>query len=129
MQTTLFEGGKQLGQPLAATSVTGLLLSRLFFVADRSTGLHFLVNTGAEVRVVPPSRTNHVHRQDSLTLQAVNNTTITTYGTRSLTLHFGLRRTFRWVFIIADVKNPILGADFRVTVFWWTWGITGSQMH
>ena len=24
----------------------------------------------------------------------------------------GLRRTFRWVFIIADVKNPILGADF-----------------
>ena len=45
-------------------------------------------------------------------LQAVNNTVITTYGTRSLTLDLGLRRTFRWVFVVADVKNPILGADF-----------------
>ncbi len=35
-----------------------------------------------------------------------------TYGTRSLTLDLGLRRTFRWVFIIANVKKPILGADF-----------------
>ena len=24
----------------------------------------------------------------------------------------GLRRTFRWVFVIAEVKTPILGADF-----------------
>jgi hypothetical protein len=42
----------------------------------------------------------------------VNNTPIATYGTRSLTLDLGLRRTFRWVFLVANVKNPILGADF-----------------
>lgn len=42
----------------------------------------------------------------------INNTTIATYGTRSLTLDLGLRRTFRWIFIIADVRQPILGADF-----------------
>ena len=45
-------------------------------------------------------------------LQAVNTTTIATYGTRSLTLDLGLRRTFRWLFVIADVRIPILGADF-----------------
>ena len=111
MQRTLFEVGKQPGQPLAATSA-GLIPSRLFFVTDRSSGLRFLVDTGTEVSVVPPSRAERKHRQDGLTLQAVNNTSIATYGKRSLTLDLGLRRTFRWVFVIADVKNPILGADF-----------------
>ena len=43
---------------------------------------------------------------------AVNNTPITTYGQRSLTLNLGLRRSLPWIFIIADVQNPILGADF-----------------
>jgi len=44
-------------------------------------------------------------------LQAVNNTAIATYGTHSLTLDLGLRRTFQWIFV-TDVKKPILGADF-----------------
>ena len=35
-----------------------------------------------------------------------------TFGTRSLTLNLGLRRAFRWIFTIANVKIPILGADF-----------------
>jgi len=37
---------------------------------------------------------------------------IATYGNQLLTLNIGLRRTIQWVFIIADVKNPIIGADF-----------------
>ena len=112
MQSTLFKVGKRPGQSLAATGATGLQPSRLFYVTDRSTGLRFLVDTGAEVSVVPPSHAERKHQQDGLSLQAVNNTTIATYGKRSLALDLGLRRTFRWVFIIADVKNPILGADF-----------------
>ena len=35
-----------------------------------------------------------------------------TYGTSSLTLNLGLRKTFRWIFRVAKVHNPILGADF-----------------
>ena len=62
--------------------------------------------------MVPPSRTERKHQQDSLGLQAVNGTPIAIFGTRSLTLNLGLRRTFRWVFTVADVKIPILGADF-----------------
>ncbi len=37
---------------------------------------------------------------------------IPTFGLRSLTLDLGLRRAFRWVFIIADVPQPVLGVDF-----------------
>ena len=95
-----------------ATGVPGLVPSRLFYVTDNATGLRFLVDTGAEVSVIPPSVSDRNHRKSNLTLQAVNNTSITTYGNRLLTLNIGLRRTFQWVFIIADVKTPIIGTDF-----------------
>ena len=66
MQATLLKVGKRAGQPLMAASVPGLLpTSRLFYVTDHSTGLHFLVDTGAEVSIIPPSATDRKHRQDS----------------------------------------------------------------
>ena len=48
----------------------------------------------------------------TFSLQPVNGSQIATFGVRSCTLNLGLRRTFRWVFIIADIKQAILGADF-----------------
>ena len=54
----------------------------------------------------PPSTTS------APTLCPVNSTPIRTYGQKSLTLDIGLRRSFKWVFVIADVPSPILGADF-----------------
>ena len=109
MPSTLPHGVKRPGQSLGATGVTGLVPSRLFYVSNRTCGLCLLVDTGAEV---PPSPTERKCPHANLTLQAVNGSPIATYGTRSLTLDLGLRRTFRWVFIVADVERPILGADF-----------------
>ena len=62
--------------------------------------------------VIPPTPADRRRSPDPLTLAAVNNTSIRTYGQRSLTLDLGLRRSLPWIFIIADVKKPILGADF-----------------
>ncbi len=92
-----------------ATSVTGPLLSRLFYVTDKVTGTRFLVDTGSEVSVIPPSHSDRAHQ---VHLTAVNDTSIPTYGKRLLTLNLGLRRSFSWVFIIANVQKPIIGADF-----------------
>ena len=94
-----------------ATGVSGLSQSRLFYIHDRSSSLHFLIDTGAEVSVIPPSFSDRRNPQ-GLTLHAANNTSIHTYGTRSLSLDLGLRRVFRWIFLIADVKTPIIGSDF-----------------
>ena len=44
--------------------------------------------------------------------QLANSSPIATYGSQLLTLDLDLRRTFRWVFVIADDQTPILGADF-----------------
>ena len=98
-----------LGQPLVATCVAGPLSSRLFYISDLSTRL---CHTGAEVSIVPPTRTDLCRGPAGLTLQAVNSTSIPTFGTHSLALDLGVRRSFQWLFIITDVKKTILGADF-----------------
>ncbi|BHF84524.1 hypothetical protein SprV_0902767500 [Sparganum proliferum] len=47
-----------------------------------------------------------------LHLQAANCSPISTFGSRSLTLNIGLRRSFSWIFAIADVPHAILGSVF-----------------
>ncbi len=104
--------GKRPSQSLVATSVAGNNPIRLFYVTDRSTGLRFLVDTGAEVSLIPASPSDRRHRQAGPALQAANSTSIATYGFRSLTLDLRLRRSLPWLFTIADICSPILGADF-----------------
>lgn len=82
-------------------------------VTDRVSGLQFLVDTGANVSVLPcDKRSVNDQWSSRYTLYAANGTEIRTYGERSLTLDLKLRRSFRWNFILCNVKQPILGADF-----------------
>lgn len=41
-----------------------------------------------------------------------NNTVINTYGSSLRIVDLRLRRPYRWQFIIADVRQPIIGANF-----------------
>ncbi|CAH8565955.1 unnamed protein product [Schistosoma margrebowiei] len=96
-----------------AAAVTGQHVSRLFHVRDRISGSDFLVDTVAEISIIPL----HLSRRQQttstkLSLIAANESVIKTYGEQSLILDLGLRRRFTWVFIVAQVKRPILGADF-----------------
>ena len=88
-----------------------LTYSRLLYISDWKTSHRFLVDTGAEVIVIPPTAADRKHKHE-LRLRAVNGSPIPTYGTWSITLDLGLRRVFRWIFIVADIQMPILGADF-----------------
>ena len=107
-----FQSGKRSDQQLGMTSHAGSAFqSRLFHVIDRISGTRFLIDTGAEVNVLPPTHSEKRHCSP-LRLQAVNKTSITTYGEKSLTLDLGLRRIYRWIFTVADIPFPILGADF-----------------
>lgn len=113
MHSSLRLCGKRERQALRTTSVPEAPERRpsVFFLTDRDSGLRFLVDTGAEVSVLPVGSTD-CRVPSGSPLQAVNNTTIATYGHRSLPLDLGLNRTFRWIFIVAAVKFAILGADF-----------------
>ena len=92
----------------AAHTTSSYQLLRVF---DKKSKLHFLIETGAEINVFPAGRADRFHKSD-VTLRAANNSIINTYGFRQLTLDFGLPRPLTWRFVVADVNQPIVGADF-----------------
>ena len=70
----------------------------------------FLVDSGADVSVYPAG-TEDRRAAVSSTLRAANGTTIDAFGTRDIALCLpGLRTSH--IFLLADVKRPILGTDF-----------------
>nr|VZI02434.1 unnamed protein product [Spirometra erinaceieuropaei] len=85
---------------------------RTFYVRDTRSGRRFLVDTGAQLSVIPPTPADRRCPNPGLFLQAVNTSPITTLGTCPLSLNIGLRRLFPWVFVVADIPCAILGADF-----------------
>ncbi|BHF78125.1 hypothetical protein SprV_0602123500 [Sparganum proliferum] len=96
----------------AANSPDGCSSGRTFYVCDKVTRRRFLVDTGAQISVVPPTPVDRRCPSPGLHLQAANCSPISTFGSRSLTLNIGLRRSFSWIFVIADVPHAILGSDF-----------------
>lgn len=84
--------------------------SRRVFVYDAHTGKRFLIDSGAEISVLPP--TPGAQPASDIVLTAANGTRIRTYGPKTLQLDFGFNRTFPWTFEMADVSRPIIGADF-----------------
>lgn len=81
-------------------------------VVDKNSYLKFLVDTGANISVLPATRKQLLSECDDYKLYAANGTEIKTYGVKTLNLDFGLRRPYQWSFVLANVKQPILGADF-----------------
>lgn len=81
-------------------------------IRDRKSGISFLVDTGADISVLPRNLAGQSSAPSKLKLFAANNSVINTYGQKLLNLNFGLRRSFLWNFVIADVAQPIIGADF-----------------
>ena len=69
---------------------------------------------GAAVSVLPRSCVKGTVDADSLHLVAANNSTIKTYSTCKCIADVGLKRKYSCAFIVAYVKQPILGADFLI---------------
>lgn len=107
----LFSPGKLEGPSLGPSGDGTVEINRLY-LSDRTSGSRYLIDTGADVSVFPVSGTSNHIQPAPLQLFAANGTPISTFGQRFLTLDLGLRRVFRWPFIVAGVSQPIIGADF-----------------
>ena len=88
--------------------------SKLLYVADKGHKCRYLFDTGAAVSVLPKSCANGISDADSLPLVAAKNSTMHTYGTCKRVVDVGLKREYPWTFIVADVQQPIIGADFLI---------------
>lgn len=93
-----------------ATIDHGPRISRLY-VTDKSSGRDFLIDTGADISVIPPNSREKGNTPGLFKLFAANGSQIKTFGSKTITLNLGLRRPIRWVFVIADVQSPIIGSD------------------
>ncbi|GFU82260.1 uncharacterized protein TNCV_2444131 [Trichonephila clavipes] len=102
---------KRVSSVIAGKAEPSKHTSRLFLL-DRKSGQKFLIDSGSEICVIPPSPTMNKSPQSNFSLFAANNTKIPAYGMVRKELNLGLRRPFIWTFIIADVSSPIIGADF-----------------
>ena len=85
--------------------------SRRLLVYDKNLNAEFLIDTGADISVLPAKNFSK-RKPAEYKLFAANSTTINTYGEKVLQLNLGLRRDFKWNFVIADVDQNIIGADF-----------------
>ena len=61
---------------VAAVNVAKQQIHCLFHITDKTSGVRFLVDTGAEVSVIPPLHAERKRSQQTFALQAVNNTAI-----------------------------------------------------
>lgn len=104
------EAGGKLILPSSIRTVSDGVTKNRLLVSDKSNGITFLVDTGADISVIP--HTNNKDVASSFCLYAANGSIIQTFGKKTLKLDFGLRRKFQWTFSVAKVSRPIIGADF-----------------
>ena len=85
---------------------------KMLYIKDSVSGRCFLVDTGAKISIFPAtSRDTRTGPSPDIRLEAANGSPIHTYGEREMKLAFN-GKTFSWMFIVADVTQPLLGADF-----------------
>lgn len=70
------------------------------------------MDSGADISVLPISKFKNDKRASDVILTAANGSRIQTYGRKLLNVNLGLRREFPFIFTIANIEKPIIGADF-----------------
>lgn len=81
------------------------------YLLEHHSNSRFLVDSGAEVSLLPPTPADRAGQRQGPPLTAANGSTIRSFGTRTEQLQFQ-GQTFSWTFVVADVPCAILGADF-----------------
>lgn len=92
-------------------SIADVSTNRLW-IRCRQTGQRFLVDSGAEISCLTKAYIKHVTSETQINLYAANGSVIQTYGRAYISIDLGLRRTFRFDFIVANVESNLIGADF-----------------
>ena len=110
MRTALCFRGKRPSRPSIVATAAGATNSLLFLV-DGHSAKRFLVDTGAAFSVYPASLRDINGGSHTRSLVAANGSNIATYGTRKMNIRLE-NQDYTWPFILADVKIPLLGADF-----------------
>ena len=83
----------------------------LLYIHDVTTKQKWLIDWGAVLSIMPPTLAQRLNEPTEMQLQAANGSRIRCYGVRQMPIHLADRKV-SFPITIADVKQPILGADF-----------------
>ncbi|KAJ8871607.1 hypothetical protein PR048_027934 [Dryococelus australis] len=108
---TFQRGGKCGGSPLMAANVASRNSCHLF-ITDAHSGVRFLIDTGADISVLPPTSREKTNTDESKELYAAKGSITRTFGERLLKFDLGLNCSYVWPSVLADVRTPIIGASF-----------------
>ena len=103
--------GKREAGAASVNAVAGQADSFLLHVNDTRRNEQWLVDGGALLSILPPTRQQRRLGPSGSQLRAANGTEIQCFGSVVRTLTIG-QTDFTFTFTIADVKNRIIGADF-----------------
>ncbi|GFU30911.1 transposon Tf2-6 polyprotein [Trichonephila clavipes] len=103
---------KESSEELIATTFSQPHISRRLFIKDKSSNSAFPIDTRSDVNVLPASISEKRKDNSIQQLSAANTSPINVYGKRLLSFDLNFRRVFRWLFLIASVSVPIIGAEF-----------------
>jgi len=87
-------------------------------IQDQRSGRKFLIDTGAQISVVPANWYDKRRTSPGPPLYAANGTTIGTYGSRDVSLKLG-DSTYPARLVVADVNRPVQTSSASTT-YWWT---------
>ena len=85
--------------------------NHLLFALDSRDSTKWLIDGGAAFSIVPPNSQQRAAGPNAWRLQAANGSDIECFGLTDRDVCIA-ERTFPFTFIVADVRQPILGADF-----------------
>ena len=88
----------------------------LLHINDSRTNEKWLVDGGALLSIIPPTPQQRNYGNNGTQLKAANGTNIDCFGTITKTITIG-ERSFTFEFIIANVSQRILGADFLAAFY------------
>ena len=114
LQKNVCGSGKRVGGSaefsLASEPSVGPQKAQLI-ISDSVSGRRYIIDTGAQVSVLPATWRDKQARTSGAPLLAANGSTINTYGALNTTIRFQ-NNAFDARLVIADVKRALLGADF-----------------
>lgn len=88
----------------------------LLFIHDSITKRKWLIDGGAILSIIPPTAEQRRKGPSGAQLQAANGTAIPCFGKVTEVITFN-DRSFDFSLTVADVKQPILGADFLASFY------------
>ena len=99
---------RKVGKWESRSSVASFMAGSLT-LHNANTNKSFLIDTGAEVSVVPATDQDRQGATLEKELIAANGSRIRCYGEKKVRLHVG-DRVYEWKFLVADVRRPFIGA-------------------